>query len=378
MFTKFITTPPPLFVVFDGIFPKLIRRVLAVTLALSLCAPLIGCAGAAPVQAQDAAANEHWPEVIQSDAYRQLALKGVQKYWDKKLSFRQYLPENGYDPFGDFMNWGTKLSQYHESENRKFDENGVYMIRYNNGSDQFVYNPTTVAQQALGHYGAYLRGTSTQEAFLNIASFLLELQAENGSFPNNFDFRYYVDPEKYYKSGWTDAMGPGNVLSAFARAYHLTGDEKYADGAARTIAFLDIPIEEGGAKTTMAALDPSLDGYTILEEYPADPPSYTLNGYMYTLIGLYDWSQTGAKGADRAKELFDEGIKTLEKILPYYDIGGFTCYDLSHITWNRVETPHVSPSYHRIHVAFCHIFYEITGIETFNYYYMLWASYVAA
>ncbi len=127
----------------------------------------------------------------------------------------------------------------------------------------------------------------------------------------------------------------------------------------------------------MAALDPSLDGYTILEEYPCTPPTYTLNGYMFTLIGLYDWSQTGAEGADRAKELFDEGIRTLEKILPYYDLDGFTCYDLSHITWGR-EEPHISAPYHRVHVAFCKIFYDVTGIETFNDYYLLWASYVAA
>jgi len=340
------------------------RRVFSFALAVLLCLPLLcGCTAAA--------AAEHWPEV---SSYPQLAASSVQEYWNANYAFRPNLSDGGYDPFGDFMNWGvTDRGSYWERETTTFDENGVYMVKY---GDEFCYNPVSIAQQALTQYGIYLRGEATQESFLNLASFLTEMQAEDGSFPYNFDFTYYVAPEKYFKSGWTSAMASGNVLSALARAYHLTGDSKYAACAERAISFLDVPIEEGGTKTTLAALDPSLSGYTILEEYPTDPPTYTLNGYMFTLAGLYDWSQTGAKGSERAKELFDEGVRTLEKILPYYDIGGFTCYDLSHITWKR-EAPHIGIGYHRVHVAFCKIFYDITGIETFEHYYTLWASYVA-
>lgn len=380
MFTKYCKAPPPPFRRFNVNSPGSYRWCPTGLLVLSLCLFLIGCAGTQSVQTESGASpvNEHWPEVVQNDAYRQLAIESAQEYRAKGLGFRQYLSENDYDPFGDYLNWGeNKLGQYHEGENRVFDENGIYMVKYNNGSDEFNYNATTVAQQALSYYGGYLKGMVTKESFLAITAFLLELEEENGSFPNGYDYRYYVDPENYYKAGWTDAMTIGNVLSAFTRAYRLTNDSKYVDGAVRAIAFLNVPIEEGGPYTTLAALDPSLEGYTILEEYPCDPPTYTLNGYMYTLIGLYDWSQTGAEGSDRAKELFNDGIRTLEKILPYYDIGGFTCYDLAHITWNR-ETPHVSLGYHRVHVAFCKIFYDITGIDTFNHYYTLWASYVAA
>lgn len=366
MFTKSSVPPPPPF----GSYCK-IHLYLAIWL-LSL-AFLTGCAGSVFRHT-----NENWPEVVHNDAYHQLALESAEntRSGGKAYDFQQFLSEEGYDPFGDYMNWGeNKLNQYRETETLTFDENGVVMVKCKDGL--FHYNPVTAAQQALSNYGAYLRGQDTKELFLKIADFLLDMEEENGSFPYPFDYSYYIDSERYYKAGWTSAMATGNILSVFARSYHLTNDPKYVEGAVRAITFLNVPIEEGGTKASLAALDPSLERYTILEEYPCNPPTYTLNGNMFTLIGLYDWSQTGAEGSERAKELFDDGIRTLEKILPYYDIGGFTCYDLAHITWNR-ELPHVNISYHFVHVAFCKIFYDITGIETFNNFYTLWASYIVA
>ncbi len=368
---KLFMTPPPLFEGFGGGLPKLSRRLFSLALAALFCLPLLCGCTAANASREAASAAERWPEI---SSYPQLAASSVQEYWNANYNFRLYLPEGSYDPYGDLMNWGvTKRGQYQESETGTLDENGVFMLKI---GDELCYNPVTVAQQALTQYGMYLRGEATRESFLDLVSFLMEMQAEDGRFPYNYDYPYYVAPEQYFKAGWTSAMATGNVLSVLARAYHLTGDSKYAACAGRAIPFLDIPIEEGGAKTTLAALDPSLSGYTILEEFPTDPPTYTLNGYMFTLVGLYDWSQTGAEGSERAKELFNDGVRTVEKILPYYDIGGFTCYDLSHITWKR-EAPHLGIDYHIIHIALCKIFYDITGIETFEHYYTLWASYVA-
>lgn len=43
------------------------------------------------------------------------------------------------------------------------------------------------------------------------------------------------------------------------------------------------------------------------EEYPTVPGTYVLNGFMYALIGLYDFSQTPSALAPKAKKLFNEG-----------------------------------------------------------------------
>ncbi len=203
----------------------------------------------------------------------------------------------------------------------------------------------------------------------------MSMQSKEGQLPYEFSYPYYVDSKNYFKPGWVSGMDSGHFLSVLARAYNVTNNSKYREAAEKELAVWNKPIEEGGMFTSMYALHKSLKKYKIYEEYPCLPPTYTLNGFMFTLIGLYDWSCVADPTSEIAKEYFDLGIKTLVQILPYYDIGGFTAYDLSHITWG-LEKPHVGVPYHRYHIVFCKIFYDITGIEEFNYYYKLWASYV--
>ena len=48
------------------------------------------------------------------------------------------------------------------------------------------------------------------------------------------------------------------------------------------------------------------------EEYPTTKGNYTLNGFMFTLVGLYDYYKV--TGNELAKELYDDGIETLKEI----------------------------------------------------------------
>ncbi|HHM6324485.1 D-glucuronyl C5-epimerase family protein [Pseudomonas aeruginosa] len=85
---------------------------------------------------------------------------------------------------------------------------------------------------------------------------------------------------------------------------------------------------------------------------------------MFTLLGLYDWAtETNSAEADK---LFKDGIETLEKILPYYDLGTFSAYDLSYITHSRLpylqpRAPHIAPRYHAIHIAQLRALSSVTG-----------------
>src|SRR5690606_31275466 len=122
-------------------------------------------------------------------------------------------------------------------------------------------------------------------------------------------------------------------LSVFSRAYLITNEQKYLQAGNKALKFLNVPKESGGPRTTLADLHPSLKGRLFYMEYPTDPTVYTLNGFMFTLIGLYDWWKT--TGNSDARFQFYDGMETLLKILPYYDLGTFTSYDLSYITQNR-------------------------------------------
>lgn len=129
--------------------------------------------------------------------------------------------------------------------------------------------------------------------------------------------------------------------------------------------------------TTMADLDPSLDGYVFFEEYVSTPSNYVLNGYMFALFGLYDWSkvEAGDHGQDRAADYFERGIETLTHVLPYYDIGGISSYDLGYITFKA--KPKAKHGYHQLHTRQLHVLYNLTGEPKLREYELKWVAYFA-
>lgn len=82
-------------------------------------------------------------------------------------------------------------------------------------------------------------------------------------------------------------------------------------------------IDNGGVRSNW-------DGYPFYEEY-ADPNSHVLNGYIFSLAGLYYAYKT--TGNEEAKEYFVEGIETLKVKISDYD-AEFTSYYSKVITSN--------------------------------------------
>jgi len=109
-----------------------------------------------------------------------------------------------------------------------------------------------------------------------------------------------------------------------------------------------MPIERDGETTTLTELDPSLSRYRFFEEYPTKPVYYTLNGFMFTLLGIYDWSHVPANTQQSAKAAFDDGMQTLSKTIHLYDVSGYSSYDLSHLI--EATPPFMPFSYEAIHV----------------------------
>lgn len=311
--------------------------------------------------------KENWPTVMQKKEYQSIVEQSLREYKLKNYDYKKSLQR--YDPFGDYLNYGIYY-EFKQTERLSFDDKGIPISKFN---DDYYYNTVTVAQYALAMHGQYVYGKATPTKFLITAEKLLELQEEDGSFRYPFPWRHYTS-KVAYKPGWISGMDYGQVLSVYARAYELTKDPVYLDAGNKAVSFLITPIDKGGVMDTLEDLDPSLKNYIIFEEFITKPANYTLNGFMFTLLGLYDWSHVESETKDDAKLYFDKGVATLEKILPYYDIGGFTAYDLTHMTHNL--DPHIGTSYHAVHVHFCNLFYQITGKEIFLEYYKKWASYV--
>lgn len=128
--------------------------------------------------------------------------------------------------------------------------------------------------------------------------------------------------------GWYSAMGQGHAISVLARAYHHSGgDLKYLKTALNGLKPFRIPSEKGGV------LAKFLDKFSWYEEYPTRPASFVLNGFIYSLLGLYDLKTIMPLGeGEEARSLYDEGMASLKNMLPLFDMGSVTAYDLRHFT----------------------------------------------
>lgn len=128
--------------------------------------------------------------------------------------------------------------------------------------------------------------------------------------------------------GWYSAMGQGHAISVLARAYYHSGGEvSYLEAALVGLKPFRVPSWQGGVLATF------FSKYHWYEEYPTKPASFVLNGFIYSLLGLYDLMTIAPP--DKAKEaelLYEEGMVSLKNMLLLYDTGSGTSYDLRHIT----------------------------------------------
>ncbi|XP_059224462.1 D-glucuronyl C5-epimerase isoform X2 [Stomoxys calcitrans] len=146
------------------------------------------------------------------------------------------------------------------------------------------------------------------------------------------------------KPGWLSAMGQGHAISVLARAYWHSGDKRYLKSAALGLKPYRIFSKDGGV------LAQFMDKYFWYEEYPTTPASFVLNGFIYSLLGLYDLNSTAPSFIGKeAGKLFDQGMLSLKKMLLLYDTGSGTSYDLRHLSLG--VAPNLARwDYHATHV----------------------------
>lgn len=153
---------------------------------------------------------------------------------------------------------------------------------------------------------------------------------------------------------WYSSFAQGLGASLFVRAAAALDDEVWLEHAARAVAPL---LAEDSALVAETEDGP------VLQEYPTVPPAHVLNGWMWSLWGLYDVAHaTGidqhpslAPVAQAAGEMFDRSLATLVSWLPRYDAAGWSRYDLFPHTVTNVA----SPFYQRLHVEMLTATYEL-------------------
>lgn len=227
-------------------------------------------------------------------------------------------------------------------------------------------NPVTADQYGLWAYGAYLRDhdAAARGIVLHIANWLLMSQRRHRWF-YDFDFVLHGLP---LAKPWSSAMAQGQAMSLLERAYRLTGKKEYRSAALRALPPLQARVVEGGLSRCFFANC----SRRFLEEYPTTPPSYVLNGFMYTLIGLYDLASIAPNS--KALSMYAAGRRTLEAALPKYDIHGLASYDLTHLTMAGHEPAIASADYQAIHVYLLRALDSLKPNRRFRYYAARWEA----
>ncbi|XP_006813331.1 D-glucuronyl C5-epimerase B-like [Saccoglossus kowalevskii] len=189
-----------------------------------------------------------------------------------------------------------------------------------------------------------LSTTAHMAHFYDAANWLLNNQDKKGGWPI-WITRILIDEMGELPPGWYSAMAQGHAMSVLVRAYRKSGKPEYLKAALKATYPFNKLSSQGGVKAVF------LDKYPWYEEYPTNPSSFVLNGFIYSLIGLYDLMMT-ASDEDRveAERLYREGLTSLKALLPLYDTGSGTVYDLRHIT-TGVAPKLARWDYHTTHIS---------------------------
>ena len=96
--------------------------------------------------------------------------------------------------------------------------------------------------------------------------------------PYTFDWR---EGHCDLKAPWISAMAQGLAMSVLVRGARVTGRKELLDLARAATRVFERGIDEGGVVTR--------DGHHVLyEEYPGRPLPRVLDGFLFSLLGLYD------------------------------------------------------------------------------------------
>ncbi|XP_067951599.1 D-glucuronyl C5-epimerase B-like [Watersipora subatra] len=181
--------------------------------------------------------------------------------------------------------------------------------------------------------------------FKDASNWLLRTQDKNGGWPVTVQ-RVVTSQKLTLPPGWYSAMGQGQAISLLVRAYVTYKEVDYLKAAVRGLSIYQNLSADHGVKAIF------FDKHVWYEEYPTQPPLFVLNGFIYSLLGLYDLTQVAeGKELQLAKQLFNDGMASLKVMLPFFDSGTGTFYDLRHFTNPGIAPNRARWDYHTVHIA---------------------------
>ena len=263
-----------------------------------------------------------------------------------------------------YVDFTESLARIESNYHGPSDGSGVPLNHFSGQGD--FYNVISISQYALGLHDIILERGETPEL-------RAKLQAQLDAIVSHVEsagewkgwFRAQWNNPKYaeLRAPWVSALAQGNGISALLRGHAWNGDARLLDCATAMFEALERPMSEGGATMT------DENGHFWLEEYPMNPPSHVLNGFIFALWGVLDYAR--ATGNEQAWHWWDAGCETLRARLKDYDCGFWSVYDLSH---RELATQYYQIN---IHVPQLQAMATLTGEEFYAHYARRWRRFSA-
>ncbi len=256
---------------------------------------------------------------------------------------------------GYYQNLKPAIYHFDNNSLGEIDKNGIpYLII----DGVPYYSIVMVMQYALIQFEFIVEDGSTDGRVDIIKNCMNWLDSKSEIFKDSVVWRSEANNQYKLPKGWTSGMYQGQAASLYLRAYQLFNNEYYLLTAKKAIEYLKYDYVDGGVRRT------DKNGYMWLEEYPTDPPSLVLNGFIYGLFGALDLYRVTGDGD--AKKLFDDGVETLENNLYKYDRWYWSAYD-------QAKKELVSYYYQKnVHTPLMEIMFLLTKKEIFQKYHVKW------
>jgi hypothetical protein len=184
--------------------------------------------------------------------------------------------------------------------------------------------------QVLGTFGKVnaLWGAKQNSALSAALDELLPLAARRAG---GLAYEYYF-PFDGGRAPWVSSLAQGTALQALVRAAtRLHRTDEVLPLTHQGLAIFKTPTPEGVAVPAAAG--------THYIQYSFAPSLRILNGFLQSLVGLYDYGRL-AKDAD-AQALYEDGIAEARVEVPTYDTGAWSLYSRGSITHESNLNYHV-------------------------------------
>jgi hypothetical protein len=224
-----------------------------------------------------------------------------------------------------------------------------------------VYRPAYIAWWALVQLGHFLRhqDETSRQSFLRQVNWLAShaVVSADGSavWPNQFDI---LHGKTFLKAPWVSASDQGLAISALIRGYRLTRRPELLDLARGAAQIFAVDVRQGGLR------EPLPSG-ALYSELPGEGVPVILDGFMSSLLGLYDLYVETEDTA--CGNLYNDGIRGLVTMLPVWNYR-------NRWSWYGARAYLCPPAYHCLNTLLLEVHARLSGNSILSDYARTWRA----